>query len=683
LYLLQLCHHTPSPSCIYLNNITGRDGLRFEKIQEHPQEGIFLRKHKFLTGKHILFAGAFILIFIGITIFTFTYRRDEHLFTQVSSQLFREKMSGNTLSMHYTVAYPHDFGIYDYDAILPCYNPESRLAGQAQAENMIALLNSINSSKLTQQDRYTHTLLLNYLDNSLSLSTYPYYEEPLSPSSGMQSQLPILLAEYTFRTMQDVEDYLMLLDQTDEYFASLLLFEQEKAAAGLLMSASSLDKVLEQCETILSKTELAEGTHFLQTTFIDRLQELYDDGVVTKEEALKFISQNDRLLTTVMQPAYEALYDGLFILSDDAVPLEGLAAKPEGTTYYEYLLISETGSYRPVSEVKDMLIAKFDEEYQIMRDLVTMDPSLSISSYGAVVDSLFPYQDATQMLTDLQQQMRNDFPSLPDSETLPSVSVKAVTDSLAEYCAPAFYLTTPLDDTSANVIYINEQYSSSGLDLYTTLAHEGYPGHMYQSVYSNRTMLSQDENQARQILWYGGYQEGWAVYVEFIAFDYASNLMNVQNRSDLAQYIQLEKHSRSMQLCLYSLIDIMIHYENASYEQIKYLLNNMGITNESSVYAVYEYIVEEPANYLKYYLGYLEILELKEEAADLWGDSYTDYAFHTFILDCGPSDFDTLRSCLMSAEIPGTTGTALERPATTALPIPGSKNLSLTALSPK
>ena len=204
-----------------------------------------------------------------------------------------------------------------------------------------------------------------------------------------------------------------------------------------------------------------------------------------------------------------------------------------------------------------------------------------------------------------------------------------------------------MDDTDSNVIYINEKNSPGGLELYTTLAHEGYPGHLYQTVYSNRSFLSQGENKVRQLLWYGGYQEGWALYVEFLSFDYASALLEENGRSQDALCVQLEKHNRSLQLCLYSLLDIMIHDQGASFRQVAEVLENFGITQVSSIKAIYAYIAEEPCNYLKYYLGYLEILSLQQEAMAQWGDSYSDYAFHTFFLDCGPSDFTSLKERLL------------------------------------
>ncbi len=229
------------------------------------------------------------------------------------------------------------------------------------------------------------------------------------------------------------------------------------------------------------------------------------------------------------------------------------------------------------------------------------------------------------------------------------MTVKAVSDSLAEYTAPAFYLTPPLDDTSSNVIYVNEKDGPNALELYTTLAHEGYPGHLYQSVYTRRYLASRGANPVRQLLGYGGYQEGWALYVEFIAYDYACALLQECGQSEAVWYVQAEKVNRSLLLCLYSLLDLMIHYDGADCGQIASVLDNFGISDPQAAQAIYTYIAEEPVNYPQYYVGYLEILALQQKARDLWGADYSDLRFHTFFLNMGPSDFTSLEEALTDA----------------------------------
>ena len=602
-----------------------------------------MKKRPLLTLKQLLLMVILLLAFTFLTLFLFSYQKDEKRFTNITSRLFTEEMISNTLNMHYTIAFPSDFGICEYDPVLPGYCADASRQGQISLENTLASLKSLNRNKLEASDAWLHRLLVRYLENSLTLSSFSYYNEPLSPSSGMQSQLPILLAEYTFRSKRDVEDYLSLLEQTDQYFASLLLYEQEKADAGLLMPAASLKSVREQCDTIISASSLQSGTHFLQTTFRERLESLTNANLITPEEAQKYINTNDRLLKTVLLPAYTALGDGLLILEDESVPLTGLAAFPRGKEYYESLLISETGSYRSVSQIQELLTTYFTREFETLRALLSEHPEIA-QKYSNDESVDFPYENAAQMLTDLKGRMTGNFPAVPGDNC--SVSIKAVSQSLSDYCAPAFYLTTPLDDTTWNVIYINEPKTPKGLELYTTLAHEGYPGHLYQNTYHNRADLSRGERPVKELLWYGGYLEGWALYVEFMSYDYASAMLQETNRGQDALWVQTEKHNRSLQLCLYSLLDIMIHYENASYSQVAKVLEKFGIDDSSSVRAIYTYIVQEPCNYLKYYLGYLEILSLRERARSLWGDDYSDYRFHCFYLDNGPADFLSLNELL-------------------------------------
>lgn len=187
------------------------------------------------------------------------------------------------------------------------------------------------------------------------------------------------------------------------------------------------------------------------------------------------------------------------------------------------------------------------------------------------------------------------------------------------------------------------------LELYTTLAHEGYPGHLYQSVYSRRYLADQETAPVRQLLNYGGYQEGWALYVEFIAYDYAYALLDECGEPEAAWYIRAEKTNRSLLLCLYSLLDLMIHYDGADCGQIATVLNNFGISDPEAAQSIFTYIAEEPANYPQYYVGYLEILELQKKARALWGTDYTDLRFHTFFLNMGPSDYTSLGEALESA----------------------------------
>lgn len=604
-----------------------------------------MKKRKSLSARQLLVAACLLTAFTLLTILLFSFPKKESEFEAFSRELFAREMTANALSLHYSLADPGIFGIEDYPVLLPCYLPSSETAGNPFLEETLQTLRSLNRNRLSFQDRYACDLLERNLVLSLQMREYPYYSEPLSPTQGAQYQLPILLSEYTFRSRQDVEDYLTLLGQTDAYFASLLVYEQEKANVGNSMSAYSLSQSADQCDTIVTKSKLEQGTHFLQTGFLERLEELSASVPLTKRELQDYTRRNNELLETVLLPAYQNLGAGLRQLETRAPKVtSGLASLPNGREYYCLLLASETGSAKSIEEIRLLLNEKLASELNSIRQLARDYPGcLTSLTSGTYTDLGIDGENA--MLEDLRNRMAADFPALPEGNS-PTVTVKSVSDSLSDYCAPAYYLTSPIDKTDTNVIYMNPKSAPDDLELYTTLAHEGFPGHLYQNVFTAANLLSMKESRLRQLLGTGGYLEGWALYVEQYSYDYASQLLAQQGRPADAVCVQIEKHNRSLQLCLYSLLDIMIHYDGAQLGDIYDTLEIFGIADRNTISLIYTYICQSPGNYLKYYLGFLEILELKQTALDLWQDDYSDTFFHRFYLEWGPGDFTGLREVL-------------------------------------
>lgn len=597
---------------------------------------------KKLTIKQWLLYAVLLFLLTLLLLLLAVFTGDEARFKRLSDKLFVSELSGNTLNLHYTVSCPENYG-FSEKAVLPVYAGNTSAGEKEALLSLLASLGSIDSKKLSQEDAYAYGLLSRFLNRKLSGTDFFYYSEPFSPNSGVQSGLPILLADYTFRRKQDIEDYLALLDQTDDYIAGLLQFETEKAEKGLFMPEASAKKVIRQCSEILNKEQLTEGTHFLCTTFSERLSSLAASGIITEEEAQKYIAENDRLLTTVMEPAYQQAADTFTLLSGKGTNEMGLSYFPEGKAYYEYLLASSTGSSRSVSEIKQLLFTDFQKNYEALLSLLSRYPQAAdtalFSSYT------LPVSTPEKMLSDLQERMKQDFPAFPEEEGFtPSYTIREVSPSLEDFTSPAYYLTPPIDDMSQNMIYINGKNTYDSLGLYTTLAHEGYPGHLYQTVYSQLSLKQKNAALVRHLLHYGGYVEGWAYYVEDLSYRYA--MAQVKQNPYAAAYFEAVRLNRNIHLCLYSLLDIAIHYDGASLTDVAKILEKAGITDLSAVHTIYRYLAEEPTTYLKYYLGFLEIAELKKEAAAQWGDSFSLYRFHQFILEAGPSDFDGLRSRL-------------------------------------
>ena len=567
-------------------------------------------------------------------------------YNRLCREIFRSELSGNTLTLHYTLKNPADYGIYEAEARLPVYSPESQALSQAALTDWLEELSAVDPENLSPENQYSYTLLTRYLTLQQSLSAFTCYEEPLSPGSGMQQTLPVLFSEYRFQRRKDIDNSLSLLSQTDSYVQGLLSYEREKADAGLFMSAESLDALVQGCETFLTEDAIDSGSHFLVESFTTRLTEFRDayPELLSDDAFDYYYQENIRILKEDMMPAYRELAKEMTLLSETARQKGGLSdsgGASEKQRYYTLLIRKSTGSDRSVEEIQEMLYAQFDS---LRRELLQLKKQGS----SAAARHTHPLS-AEDILAFLQQDMREDYPPLLSGsevqgsgllkKQLPAVTcdIKYISKSLSASSAPAFYLTPQMDSFHKNVIYINPDSSLEGTALFTTLAHEAFPGHLYQTVYARESGIADRKNPLRGILDYPGYAEGWALYAELASYDYAANYY--------AADTEILKTSRSLELCLCSLLDLHIHYYGFNLSQTQALLSMFGIPEESAQ-NIYTYIEQEPASYLKYYLSYLEILSLKEEAADLWGENYSDYRFHQFYLDAGPSDFVSLRERL-------------------------------------
>lgn len=606
-----------------------------------------------------------LIIFTGFsaaTLFGYVYNHSDAKFESFAEDFFLQQLQSNPIHFHYSVDDPSAYHIDESQLTMPVYH-----AGDA-ANDIYALsllsdqLEEYSDERLTESNRYLCGLLTTYIDAASHTAAFPYFAEPLSPSSGAPSELPILLAEYRFDTVKDVELYLSILTQIPDYFDGLIVYEQEKAAAGLFMSDTTADKVIRQCSALMNSDQLENHTHFLEVTFVNRLQNLVDRGLLTEEDSLYYQSDNNRLLTTVVAPAYEHLADELTLLKGSGKDICGLAHYAGGREYYQSLLRLLTGSDRDITEIKQLLYVDLTTNYKALGQLLQSNESLR--EIFTDENAFLPKMSPEEILAYLETAMQQDYPLIPDDSDDDAIdcTVKYVDDSLEPYTAPAFYMTPPIDNVLNNTIYINALDTSDDLSLFTTLAHEGYPGHLYQTVYSQRYWDQTDTTPLRSVLYYGGYVEGWAMYAEMSSYDYAARLAADEHPEASAYYLAC-RLDRQIQLCLYALLDIAVHYDGVTVDEVREIFASLGSVSDDTVTAIYAYIAEEPCNYPKYYLGYLEIMELKKQAAEVWynnnqtaaardDDIYDNpdflYYFHSFLLQNGPADFGTLSKLLAS-----------------------------------
>ena len=539
-------------------------------------------------------------------------RQDFDRFTQ---DLFLDSVVSDTISLHYTLSDPEAYGITEIPITFGALSAESFQEACQDLQETRAQLAAFSYEDLTVEQQLTYDILMNYLTVELEGTDYELYQEALGPTTGIQAQLPVLLAEYTFYDAGDVETYLQLLDCLPDYFASLLEFEQRKSEAGLFFSDTTAQDVIASCENFIADPE----NNYLLDVFNDKVDALEGLDEAQRED---FKARNAEAVENSVIPAYRLLADALTSLLGTGVNEQGLAAFPEGKEYYAYLAASDTGSSWTPEEMIQKLNDRMASDMLALALVVQADEDweASFNSFD------FGFTEPEDMLEDLQQKILSDFPELSDTR----YTVNYVHESLEESMSPAFYLTPPIDTDADNKIYINRSSSTGG--LYTTLAHEGYPGHLYQTVYFTRT----NPCPLRHLLNFVGYTEGWATYVEQLSYGY--------NDSASDSAIRMQQLNSSLSLELSALADLYVNYEGYTLEELQEFLELYGFSDPAVAQEIFDYVVAEPGAYLPSVIGWLEIEELRDTAEETLGDAFVLKEFHRFLLDMGPAPFDVIES---------------------------------------
>lgn len=534
-------------------------------------------------------------------------------FSEFCTTLFREEMKSNTMNLHFTLKDPKAAGIDSYEITLGSLSGDSPHNQARQLKKLSEELKKYSHRSLKGKDRLTCRLLSDYISRQQNLTAYPYYDEPLTPSGGVTSQLPVLLAEYTFRNTRDIKDYLGLLSQMDTYFSGILDYEQKKADAGLFMSDEACLKVIEGCEVFTEHPD----DNFLIDTFSNRLNAM--DGL-TDTQKNAYLKQHSKVLSDHVIPAYSQMIKGLTMLLGRGHNNWGLCNFPEGKAYYEAVVSADTGCDDSVEDLFSQIAKARREDLTFCQNLLEKNPKLA--SQSPKPDAALKEENA--MISRLQKEILTDFPAPPQTD----VEICHVDPALSEYLAPAFYITAPIDDISHNRIYINDAKNDTDIYYFTTLAHEGYPGHLYQTICTS----SYGAPEVLSLLNYPGYTEGWATYTEMQSFYYAGL------DPDLASLLQ---HNQAATLSLYATADIGIHYFGWEKEKNAAFWSEYGVDDTATVKRITDLILEEPGNYLKYYVGYLKFRQMREQLA-LENKSFSVSAFHEAILRTGPSPFSVL-----------------------------------------
>lgn len=574
-------------------------------------------------------------------------------FSEFTNALFCYEVTSDSITTAYTLKNPSAYEIPELSPNLTSfsykgYNESKEKQSDVKLITLLSdTLNHFDTDTLKDEEQITYSLLQTQFRLNENLSKYAYYEELLGATSGIQANLPVTLSEYPLRTEADVKTYLSLLTQIPDYFEDVIRYEKHRTSLNYSSPAFLLNETKDGLTSITES--LKTQNNCFVATFNERIHQI--EGLSDKKIE-QYKDQNLNYVQKYVLPAYESLSEYVDATLSAASEISeaktnattnenytpdlntpyGLSTLPDGANYYSLLTASNTGSDKSVPDLITMTEQALKEALGDVLNVALADQDAYLYYCENSMDTY--YESPEAILEALSLMIREDYPVLKET---PAYQIKSVPDSLAQSVSPAFYMIPAIDDYTNNTIYINSLYTNAeNGNLFTTLAHEGFPGHLYQTVYFNDT----NPDAIRHILNYPGYVEGWATYVEINAFTFLDYPLE-------GDYLcRLYQDETIINLALSSRIDMGVNYQSWTLADVNNFFEENGF---NSYYAadLYSYVVESPSTYLQYFIGYLEIIELKNTYKNLQLENYSEKDFHKKLLDIGPADFETLKKYML------------------------------------
>ncbi|WP_432301724.1 DUF885 domain-containing protein [Anaerobutyricum soehngenii] len=579
--------------------------------------------------RHTLFASICFILLSGTILFgcgqasTQTSLKQKK-FDRFLNSCFKEYAAENTVTLHFKLSNPSAHGIKV--PVSPTYGDLSSDALKkncSRSKELLQKLYTFPTSSLTKKQKLTWQIFQDYLNESIMNEKYILYSSPLG-TNGLQSEIPVTLSEYRLDNEKDIKDYLSLVNQVPELFTQILNFEQERRNAGLISPSFVISDTIDQIDQFLNASE--ENNPLIQS-FEDRLTEVES---LSKDQKASYIANNRLLVTDKVLPAYKSLKTSLQAYTNDSKNTsskERLCEYKNGQDYYKFLLMSNVGTDFSPEDCITILESQLKNTVKDISSLTTKNKDLYTEYLSATPALSAP----KEIMNTLKNDSLIDFPEIKNI----SCQLKNVPDALSGTSACAFYLVPPIDSTKDNIIYINKSRVDSN-ELFSTLAHEGYPGHLYQTNY----FLTTNPSPLRTFLHCAGYDEGWGTYAQLYSYNFIE-FKNVDEQTT-KQLRQLYRDNDLLSLSLSSLCDLYVNYKNYDENALANYLQTYGIDKDSAQ-NLYRYVIENPTTYLSYSIGCYELDQLKQTMSDSLGKAFKISDFHEAVLNVGSCNFSILR----------------------------------------
>ena len=534
-------------------------------------------------------------------------------------QEFVESMEQSYPNTHIILENPKDYGVDTSKTKVQIdkeLNETTMKENKELNEKSAKAFKEFDRDTLSDEQKETYDIYSYMLDYTTEMndSKFDYMSMPLESMTGMHTQLPTLFSDWTLRNEQDVKDVITLMKSVRPYMDSILAYTKKQEEKGTLML--DIKSVKEYCEKVVKED--------VNSSVLTGLNESIDNLKLGDDKTKQYKAELKKAFQEYFLPAYSDIIKTMKELDSSKNNTLGLSHMKNGKEYYELLFKQATGTDKSIEDIKKELNSMSRSSLLAVQSVISKNKNLYDEYVNGKIKT--KYKDFESMLKDLDKDIKDDFPSVG---TL-NYRIRPIGEDLASGGVAAYFNIPALDGTTPKQIRVNmmeDALDVQSLETFSTVAHEGIPGHMYQIAYAYKNVKDPWRNSMASFL---GYTEGYATYTELYALKYLDGVS--------ADAVKLQQNMVVYQDCLIALADIGIHYEGWTKEDLSNFLEENGL-GVSDVSDFYNQLQANPTAFLSYYVGYVQIANLKKDAQEELKDKFNDRDFHEAILKSGAAPF--------------------------------------------
>lgn len=544
---------------------------------------------------------------------------EQKKFDEFMKQEFVESMEQSYPNTHIILENPKDYGVDTSKTKVQIdkeLNETTMKENKELNEKSAKAFKEFDRDTLSDEQKETYDIYSYMLDYTTEMndSKFDYMSMPLESMTGMHTQLPTLFSDWTLRNEQDVKDVITLMKSVRPYMDSILAYTKKQEEKGTLML--DIKSVKEYCEKVVKED--------VNSSVLTGLNESIDNLKLGDDKTKQYKAELKKAFQEYFLPAYSDIIKTMKELDSSKNNTLGLSHMKNGKEYYELLFKQATGTDKSIEDIKKELNSMSRSSLLAVQSVISKNKNLYDEYVNGKIKT--KYKDFESMLKDLDKDIKDDFPSVG---TL-NYRIRPIGEDLASGGVAAYFNIPALDGTTPKQIRVNmmeDALDVQSLETFSTVAHEGIPGHMYQIAYAYKNVKDPWRNSMASFL---GYTEGYATYTELYALKYLDGVS--------ADAVKLQQNMVVYQDCLIALADIGIHYEGWTKEDLSNFLEENGL-GVSDVSDFYNQLQANPTAILSYYVGYVQIANLKKDAQEELKDKFNDRDFHEAILKSGAAPF--------------------------------------------